>query len=71
MTITNTKDSNEFNPDSSTTAVDCEKKGHCFHPGTAVGSLVCCKCGKYLPISIGVFSGSAGDWKPYYETSKI
>lgn len=29
-------------------AVDCEKEGHCWHPGTAVSSLACCKCGKYL-----------------------
>ena len=38
----------------STTAVDCEKEGHCWHPGTAVGTLYCCKCGKYwtnLPLS--------------------
>ena len=30
------------------TVFDCDKEGHCYHPGTAVGSLVCCRCGKYL-----------------------
>ena len=31
-----------------TTAVNCDKIGHCFHPGTTVGSTVCCRCGKLL-----------------------
>ena len=36
------------------TAVNCEKDGHCWHPGTAVGSLYCCHCGKYwYPITEG------------------
>ena len=30
----------------SSTAVNCEKEGHCWHGGTAVGSRYCCKCGK-------------------------
>jgi len=29
------------------TVVNCEEEGHCWHGGTAVGSLYCCKCGKY------------------------
>ena len=34
----------------STTAVNCEVDGHCWHRGTAVGSLYCCKCGKYWSV---------------------
>ena len=30
------------------TIFDCEKYGHCLHPGTAVGSLWCCRCGQYI-----------------------
>ena len=30
------------------TAVNCDIDGHCWHGGTAVGSLYCCKCAKYL-----------------------
>jgi len=35
------------------TAVNCDIDGHCWHGGTAVGSLYCCKCGKYLYPAIG------------------
>ena len=28
--------------------VNCDKDGHCLHPGTAVGSLYCCRCGAYV-----------------------
>lgn len=31
----------------SDTAVNCERDGHCWHQGTAVGSRYCCKCGMY------------------------
>lgn len=34
------------------TAVNCEEEGHCLHEGTAVGSMYCCKCGKYIQISV-------------------
>ena len=34
------------------TAVNCDIDGHCWHGGTAVGSLWCCKCGKYLYAAI-------------------
>ncbi len=34
------------------TAVNCDETGHCWHGGTAVGSLYCCKCGRYLYPSI-------------------
>lgn len=30
------------------TAADCKVIGHCLHPGTAVGSLWCCRCGQYF-----------------------
>ena len=36
----------------SSTAVDCKKEGHCLHEGTAVGSMVCCKCREYIQISV-------------------
>lgn len=29
------------------TAVNCERDGHCWHEGTAIGSHYCCKCGIY------------------------
>ena len=29
------------------TAVGCGVDGHCWHEGTAVGSLYCCRCGGY------------------------
>lgn len=32
----------------SKTAVNCERDGHCWHGGTAVDSLYCCRCGQYL-----------------------
>ncbi len=35
------------------TVIDCERDGHCWHGGTAIGSLYCCKCGKYLYPTIG------------------
>ena len=34
--------------ESTSTRVNCEKEGHCWHEGTAVGSFYCCKCGQYL-----------------------
>lgn len=30
------------------TAWDCEKDGHDWHEGTAVGSRYCPRCGKYI-----------------------
>ena len=30
------------------TAGNCSEEGHCWHEGTVVGSLYCCKCGQYL-----------------------
>ena len=55
-----------FNPcDVAGTAVNCDKHGHCFHPGTAVCSRVCCRCGVYesqsfkiLNTSTWVFNGT-------------
>jgi len=29
------------------TVPHCERDGHCWHEGTAVGSQYCCRCGKY------------------------
>ena len=29
------------------TATNCNEIGHCWHQGTAVGSLWCCRCGQY------------------------
>ena len=29
------------------TATDCERIGHCWHGGTAVGAYYCCRCGAY------------------------
>ena len=52
------------------TVQDCERDGHCFHPGTAVGSLWCCKCYQYryparnAPIP---FSNSLRRWKCFPE----
>jgi len=34
--------------ESSSTIRECEKEGHCFHEGTAIGSFYCCHCGQYL-----------------------
>lgn len=31
-----------------TTVINCDKEGHCYHQGTGVNSLRCCKCGAYL-----------------------
>ena len=40
------------------TTVNCDIDGHCWrHGGTAVGSLYCCKCGKYLYPAIGNYEG--------------
>jgi len=36
------------------TAINCEKEGHCWHEGTTVGSLYCCKCGKYDSLLVPV-----------------
>lgn len=30
------------------TVRDCNKEGHCLHPGSAAESLYCCKCGQYI-----------------------
>lgn len=30
------------------TAIDCDRNGHCPHEGTAIGLVYCCRCGQYL-----------------------
>ena len=45
------------------TAVSCAIDGHCWHPGTAVGSLYCCKCGEYLYSAIDNYDNSANEAK--------
>lgn len=48
-----------LDPNASGTAVNCEKDGHCWHPGTAIGSLWCCRCGyppaPNLMVDSGIF----------------
>lgn len=31
-----------------TAAWDCGMAGHCCHPGTAIGTMACCKCGAIM-----------------------
>jgi len=45
------------------TAVNCEKKGHCLHEGTARGSLYCCKCGQYIIAERLHLYKSTGDFR--------
>lgn len=34
-----------------TVAVNCEKDGHCWVPGTGLNTLWCSKCGKYYVVT--------------------
>ena len=38
----------EFKLPNTSSAVNCDEIGHCWHPSTAVGSSGCCRCGKYM-----------------------
>ena len=49
--------------ESTGTAVNCEREGHCLHEGTALGSLYCCKCGKYISYGRSFEYISETKWK--------